>query len=160
MKVDDITPIVVGVDGSPSADRALSWAVDEAIIRGCPVHVINAWDYEPLADWAEKSGKTALMRSEALVDSALRAAAVGRLEFPVVIRKSLRGDPSDVLAEAARGNALLVVGSHAGHRVRDLVLGSTSSRCVIHASVPVVVVPGVAVHVAPVPELGHAADHG
>jgi nucleotide-binding universal stress UspA family protein len=160
MKVDDITPIVVGIDGSPAADHALGWAVDEAIIRGCPVHVVNAWDYEPLTDWAETAGKIALMRSETLVDTALRAAAVGRLEFPVVIRKSLRGDPPEVLAEAARGNALLVIGTHGGHRVRDLVLGSTSSLCLLHASVPVVMIPFEPARVATAPEAGHAADHG
>ncbi|HWO67100.1 MAG TPA: universal stress protein [Umezawaea sp.] len=160
MKLDDITPIVVGVDGSPASDRALRWALDEAVIRGCPVHVVNAWDYEPLADWAETAGKTALTRSETLVGAALRAAAVGRLEFPVVIRKSLRGNPAEVLAEAARGNALLAVGSHSGHRVRDLVLGSTSALCLLHVTVPVVVIPFAAARTAPAPEADHAADHG
>ena len=159
MNVDDITPIVVGIDGSPAGDGALRWALDEAIIRGCPVHVVNAWDYEPLSDWAETAGKTALLRSETLVGAALRAAAVGRLEFPVVIRKSLRGNPAEVLAEAARGNALLAVGSHSGHRLRDLVLGSTSSRCLLHASVPVVVIPFAAARTTTAPWTDHATDH-
>ena len=36
-------PIVVGVDGKPASDRALAWAVDEAVTRGCPLHVVNVW---------------------------------------------------------------------------------------------------------------------
>jgi nucleotide-binding universal stress UspA family protein len=160
MKADEMTPIVVGVDGSAAADHALRWALDEGVIRGCPVHVVNAWDYEPLADWSETAAKTALTKSKSLVDDALRAAAVGRLENPVIVRRSLRGDPPEVLVEAARGTALLVVGSHAGHPVRDLVLGSTSLQCLRHSSAPVVMISAKAAHPAPVLKTGHAADHG
>jgi nucleotide-binding universal stress UspA family protein len=132
---------VVGVDGSSAAERALGWAMDEATLRGCPVHVVNAWDYEPLADWAETGEHEARARSEALVETALRSAVVGRREFPEIVRHCLRGNADDVLEATARGAALLVVGSHAGHRLRDIVLGSTSAQCVLRSTVPVVVVP-------------------
>ncbi|MEU4805156.1 universal stress protein [Actinosynnema sp. NPDC023587] len=160
MKAHDTNPIVVGIDGSPAADHALRWALDEGIIRGCPVHVVNAWDYEPLADWSQTAAKTALTRSKALVEESLRAAAVWRLDSPVIVRRSLRGDAPSVLADAARGSALLVVGSHAGHPVRDLVLGSTSTQCLLHASVPVVMIPVKAAHATPALDVDHAADHG
>lgn len=152
-------PIVVGIDGSPSAERAVRWAMDEAVTRGCALHVVNVWDYEPLADWTMTTEQDARARSEALIDDALRIASVGRLELPEIIRRSLRGVPSDVLAREAHDAELLVVASHAGHRLRKIVLGSTSTDLVRHATVPVVVIP--AHHeVAGAPEVGHAADHG
>src|SRR5688500_18073613 len=137
----DIKPIVVGIDGSPSAQRALGWAMDEAMIRGCAVHVINAWDYEPLADWAQTAEQAARAKSESVVDDAVRADAVGRHDFPEIVRRSLRGTAAEVLENAAQDADLLVVASHTGRRLRDIVLGSTSAHCVLHSATPVVVIP-------------------
>jgi len=39
--------IVVGVDGSPGAQAALRWALQEARLRSAPVHVVLAWRYHP-----------------------------------------------------------------------------------------------------------------
>lgn len=36
-------PIVVGVDGSTGAQRALMWALSEARRLNAPVHVVHAW---------------------------------------------------------------------------------------------------------------------
>lgn len=35
--------IVVGVDGSPRAERALEWAIEEARLRGASVNIIYAF---------------------------------------------------------------------------------------------------------------------
>jgi nucleotide-binding universal stress UspA family protein len=37
------TTIVVGVDGSDHADRALAWAIDEAKLRTARMRVVTAW---------------------------------------------------------------------------------------------------------------------
>jgi nucleotide-binding universal stress UspA family protein len=37
--------IVVGVDESSRAMRALRWAVDEARLRGVPLYVVTAWEF-------------------------------------------------------------------------------------------------------------------
>lgn len=134
-------PIVVGVDGTPAGERALAWAMDEATRRELPLHVVNAYAYEPLADWAMTSEQYARARSEALVEDALRAAAVGRLEFPRIIRHCVRGPAAEALEGLARGASMLVVASHSGNRLRQVLLGSTSAHCVRHATVPVVVLP-------------------
>ncbi|MFJ6671205.1 universal stress protein [Actinosynnema sp. NPDC091369] len=134
-------PIVVGVDGSPAGERALSWAMDEAMQRKLPLHVVHAYQYEPLADWAMTSEHDVQARSEALVDDALRAAAVGRLEFPRIIRHCVRGPAAEALETQARRASMLVVASHSGSRLRQVLLGSTSAHCVRHATVPVVVLP-------------------
>jgi len=134
-------PIVVGVDGTPASDQALRWAMDEATLRDCPLHVVHAWTFEPMVDWNETSAQERMRQSEALLDGAVQAALEGRPEQPEIERRSLRGDAAEVLEEASKGAALLVVASHAGHRLRQIVMGSTSMHCVRHSSVPVVVIP-------------------
>jgi nucleotide-binding universal stress UspA family protein len=42
-------PIVVGTDGSPQAEKAVSWAADEAALRARPlriVHAVERWLYD------------------------------------------------------------------------------------------------------------------
>ncbi|GAA1331598.1 universal stress protein [Saccharothrix algeriensis] len=137
-------PIVVGIDGSPAGERALRWAMDEAVRRGAPLHVVNAYAYEPLADWTATTEQDARARSESLVEDALRAVAVGRSEFPRIIRRCVRGPAAEALEEQARGAAMLVVAAHGGSRFRQVLLGSTSAHCVRHATTPVVVLPATA----------------
>ncbi|MGM1065269.1 universal stress protein [Saccharothrix sp. Mg75] len=138
------SPIVVGIDGTPAGERALRWAVDEALQRNAPLHVVHAYAYEPLVDWTMMTEQDARARSEALVGEALRAAAVGRAEFPEVVRHSVRGPAADALEVRARDAAMLVVAAHGGSRFRQVLLGSTSAHCVRHATVPVVVLPATA----------------
>ncbi|WUD29635.1 universal stress protein [Lentzea sp. NBC_00516] len=134
-------PIVVGVNGTPASDEALRWAMDEATLRNCRLHVGHAWISEPLVDWNETSARNELSLSETLVDAAVRAALIGRVQPPEIEPRSLRGDAAEVLEEASKDAALLVVASPTGHRLRQVVLGSTSMHCVRHSSVPVVVIP-------------------
>src|SRR2546423_15337136 len=44
-------PIVVGVDGHETGRRALEWALREARSRNCPVEVVHAWTFDPMADY-------------------------------------------------------------------------------------------------------------
>jgi nucleotide-binding universal stress UspA family protein len=41
--------IVVGVDGSEAAQRALGWALDEARLRQAAVVVVHAWNHRSSA---------------------------------------------------------------------------------------------------------------
>lgn len=134
-------PVVVGVDGTRASNRALTWAMDEAVARGCPLHVVNAWNYEPLADWREVTAQQAEAESNALIDEAVRVASQGRAQLPEVVRLSVRGYAAEALEHASRDAALLVVASHTDHRIRHAVLGSTSTHVVRHARTPVVVIP-------------------
>lgn len=150
-------PIVVGIDGTSVSERALQWAMDEALVRNCPLHVVHAWNYEPLADWTQTDAARGMSASEALVENALRAAVAGRADVPEVVRRSVRGDAAEVLEQQSVGAAMLVVATHSGHWLRKTVLGSTSTHCVRHSSAPVVVIP---VQREARTEQGHAADHG
>lgn len=134
-------PIVVGVDGTRASNRAVAWAMDEAVVRGRPLHVVNAWNYEPLADWREVTAQQAEAESKQLIDEAVRVVSNGRAELPEIVVRSARGYAAGVLEEASKGAALVVVASHTGHRIRQVVLGSTSMHVVRHAHAPVVVIP-------------------
>ncbi|QUF05503.1 universal stress protein [Actinosynnema pretiosum subsp. pretiosum] len=138
-------PIVVGVDGTTDGERALVWALDEAATRGCPLHVVSAWDYEPLADWTEQAETLARRRAETIMDNALRRAA-DRPQPPAVVRRAVRGPAAEVLESEATGAAMLVLAAHTGGGLRRsafgrALLGTTSTHCVRRAPAPVVVLP-------------------
>ncbi|MCX2949138.1 universal stress protein [Lentzea sp. NEAU-D7] len=134
-------PIVVGIDGTPASDQALEWALDEAVVRECPLHVVHAWTFEALTDWTETTEQRMRSESEALIEKAVRTASEKRQEMPEIVRRSLRGDAAETLERASEGAAMLVVASHTGRRIRQIVLGSTSMHVVRHAHAPIVVIP-------------------
>src|SRR5688572_17187715 len=104
--------IVVGVDGSEGAARALRWAVEEAALRGAKVQAVQAWHipyldlgaYVPTLDPAvfEEGARKVLDEAVEAVDSSAMAAPIER-----VIRQGTAGM---VLIDAAKGADLLVVG--------------------------------------------------
>ncbi|GAA1331399.1 universal stress protein [Saccharothrix algeriensis] len=136
-----VAPIVVGVDGTPAGERALRWAVDEAVRWDAPLHVVNAYQYEPLADWTEEVEERIRAESLEVIDGALDAVCAGRPRLPSISRLCVRGPAAEVLEASARGAVMLVVAAHGGSRLRRIVLGSTSAHCVRHATSPVVVLP-------------------
>ena len=123
-------PIVVGVDGSEEAARALDWALDEALARGCGVRAVHAWVFEPLSDWAPAAMREAEQWAAAELAKAVAAVLAGRAENPPVEQVSAEGGPAEVLVRHSQGAALLVVAGHRGERLRKAVLGSVSDACV------------------------------
>ncbi len=146
--------IVVGTDGSPSAQRAVRWALGEARLRGEPLTVLHAWLAPLIAalpePWAV--GAPTFGPSDEQVYDSLRSAARAILDAEVEEARrrepglDVRGElveahPATALLEAAREADLLVVGSRGHGGFTGLLLGSVSSQCVHHAPCPVVVVP-------------------
>jgi nucleotide-binding universal stress UspA family protein len=141
-----MSTIVVGVDGSEGALEALRFAIEEARARGASMAAINAWHVPPMAYGAgfvpttvdfegyRTIAHSALERSLEEVDAAGSGISV--------TTHVSEGQPAEVLLEAARDAALLVVGSRGLGGFRGLLLGSVSQQCVHHAPCPVVVVPG------------------
>ncbi|SDM35798.1 universal stress protein [Allokutzneria albata] len=133
--------IVVGVDENESGRAALVWALEEAALRGATVLAVNAWNHEPLSDFAFTSAEAVREGSRTLLAEAVAAA---REQVPAAVAvetRSVSGSPSVRLLEAAEDAALLVVGSHRGGLLREVMLGSCAAACVRHATVPVVVIP-------------------
>ncbi|SDM42815.1 universal stress protein [Allokutzneria albata] len=133
--------IVVGVDESEAGRAALVWAMEEAVLRGATVTAVNVWSHEPLSDFAFTTTDAVREASEKLLDDAVAAAREKVTTAVGVQHVSVSGSPTTRLLEAAENAALLVVGSHRGGLVREVMLGSCSAACVRHATVPVVVIP-------------------
>jgi nucleotide-binding universal stress UspA family protein len=138
---DDRTDIVVGVDDSESSVAALVWAIREARIRGSRVRALHAWRHEPLAEFAFADPEDAIRASNELLDRQIGLAVAQAGDDVEVSARGVPGTPAAVLlAEVAEGE-LLVVGSHRGGFLRQVVLGSCSAACLRHAHTPVVVIP-------------------
>lgn len=122
--------VVVGIDGSPGAARALDWAAREAEARGVPLHVVVA-EAEPSAEGAGQ---------RELDHATLRC----RQRSPeLVVTGAVRPEsPGAALFSAADDAELLVVGrSGRGGRV-GAHLASVPAAVLRFAPCPVVVVAG------------------
>lgn len=136
--------IVVGLDGSEYARRAVRWAAAEARTHRYELHVVTAFDPPDLVgvpgarfpveriDESEERAHSHQQRwlSEALNDEPDLAP----------ITEVRVGRPAEQLLEVARGADLLVVGSRGRGGFRGLLLGSVSLQCVTHADCPVAVI--------------------
>jgi nucleotide-binding universal stress UspA family protein len=136
-------PVVVGVDGSPAAQAALSWAADEARRRGRPLAVISAWYREPGIVIGPLPAEIGMELTPERLDAAQQAVLdhavkdVTDVELHTVV---VHGDPRVELTRASGNAELLVVGNRGRGPFVEAILGSVSSYCVHHALCPVVVV--------------------
>ena len=142
---DAMKTIVVGVDGSHGAKKALKFAIEEARVRGAALKAVAVWQ-TPAAVYG--SGMMPVLVDPAeqrqIVQDALDrsleevgAAAAGVSVTPVV----REGQPVEVLVAEARNADLLVVGTRGRGGFKGLLLGSVSQQCAHHATCPVAIVP-------------------
>jgi nucleotide-binding universal stress UspA family protein len=137
--------IVVGVDGSDSSRAALSWAADEAQIRGDYVVAVLAWMPTVIVagPWPAMVPIPAPEEDEAEARKALATVVrdvLGHIPKVEVEPRVMHGPPAPALIEAARDAQLLVVGSRGHGGFTGLLLGSVSQQCAQHADCPVVIV--------------------
>ena len=162
--------IVVGVDASPDARRALAWAAAEASLRQAVLQVVHAYHSKNLAapvyfasthTYDAAVGATgepppeltaSVHRREAF-EEAVRSQAdelleallgeLGETVSGVEVQRTVVGDrhPAEALVQLSVDAELLVVGSRGRGGFSELLLGSVSHAAVLHAVCPVVVVP-------------------
>lgn len=138
-------PIVVGIDGSANARRALDVATTLATATDAELVVVHAFGL--LTDIGGQ--RVPLAGHETEVAERLRHEWCAHLDDVEGLRWQARfefGPPSDVLLRVADATdpSFLVVGSRGVEDRPERLLGSTSHRVVHHADGPVVVVPPVA----------------
>ncbi len=148
---------VLGSDGSDCAHHAALWAVRHAPGRADTVRVAAAWNI-PAAPSLAPMGSSVpswdVRTMEAAAAASADAAAVrvrSELELSldpvdpkdaILVETDVREGPtSSVLINAAHEAELLILGSRGLGGFSRLVLGSTSSQCATHASVPTAIVP-------------------
>jgi nucleotide-binding universal stress UspA family protein len=131
--------IVVGVDGSPASIRALKWALDQAVLNGAAVEVINAWQYPQVpGGLASAMGVDFSATAEQILQNAVES--VGAPTDSVTMRTVL-GHPVQVLVDASGDADLLVVGSRGHGGFVGMLLGSVSGQVSTYAQCPTVIVP-------------------
>ncbi|HTJ37837.1 MAG TPA: universal stress protein [Dactylosporangium sp.] len=116
--------VVVGMDGSQEAERALEFGFEEAEFRGTGLTALHAYDRDD-----EQRG---------LVETTSRWAE----KYPDVDVRyhGVHGRPAEALADRSAGAELLVVGSRGRGGFAGLLLGSVSQATIHHAACPVAVI--------------------
>ncbi len=139
--------VIVGVDGSETARKAVRWAAREAKLRRMKLELVSAWEI-PIYSYASRYGfpaiseemmKSLTARAEGHLAEALDEARAEAREVQIETIAA-EGQPAKVLVEVAKGADLLVVGSRGLGGFRELLLGSVSQQCAQHAACPVVIV--------------------
>jgi nucleotide-binding universal stress UspA family protein len=127
-------PVVVGVDGSAAAERAVGTAFEEATRGGVGLLAVEVRRPREagLADFLESAHRDA---SEAL------AGWSEKYPDTEVQWEVLTGDPALMLVTASQQARCLVVGTRGLGGFRGMLLGSTSRGLVHRAHCPLLVVP-------------------
>jgi nucleotide-binding universal stress UspA family protein len=137
---------VVGIDGSDCAENALRWAEANAPGRATALELVTAWQ-TPVSGAYPMSGPVVAQFDD---DDLRRAAAAEverlaertRTEVAMPVQPLVgHGSAATVLLDAATEGSMLVIGSRGRGGFARLLLGSTSTQCATHATVPTVVVP-------------------
>ncbi len=133
--------IIVGVDASEHATRAVRWAVEEARLRGAGLEVVHAVHQPDIAampavlpmpthEQLEQAGNQLVDELLAEVDTS-----------GVTVTRDVRsGGAAGVICHRAADADLVVVGARGLGGFRGLLLGSVTQQVVAHSPKPVVVV--------------------
>jgi len=129
---EQFTPasIVVGIDGSRTAVRAALWAIDEAISRDVPLHLVAVAN----SPAARADAELAVRAATAAVE------ATGR---PVDLdSRVLDGEPTPILLTHSGTAAMVCVGAVGRRHFDRHRVGSTTGALVAAAHCPIAVVRG------------------
>jgi len=125
-----LASIVVGIDGSRTAVRAALWAIDEAISRDVPLHLVAVAN----SPAARADAELAVRAATAAVE------ATGR---PVDLdSRVLDGEPTPILLTHSGTAAMVCVGAVGRRHFDRNRLGSTTGALVAAAHCPIAVVRG------------------
>ncbi len=143
--------IVAGIDGSTQSQRALQWAVDEAVAHEWEVEAVYVFEHTPSwqlyaygegvamggEQWTQESREATARTAQALVDEAI-AAVHNPHGVPVhaVVVEDRR--PARALVERSATAQMLVIGSRGRGGFAGLLLGSVGQQCAQYARCPLV----------------------
>lgn len=117
-----VNRMLIAFDGGPSAQKAVEYAARKPLLKGLACDLLTIGNDDPAT----------LKRVEAAA-STLRAAG---FEVTTGVRE---GQPEEVIAEHVRRNGidLLVMGAYGHSRIRNLLIGSTTTEMLRSCLVPV-----------------------
>jgi nucleotide-binding universal stress UspA family protein len=128
--------IVVGVDGSAAAEKALIWAAETAARDGAHLVIAHGDSAKPV----EAPPGTGVDYHHQLLREAIATAVEvsGACNISTLLRAE---HPSQLLLELSQTADLVVVGSRGAGAVAGTLLGSVAHKVAAHGRCPVVVVP-------------------
>jgi nucleotide-binding universal stress UspA family protein len=138
--------ILVAIDGSENALRALDFSVRQAQLE--PAAELHVLTVEPPAStftaWeiyvtAENLQHIAAERAQAILDAAAKQLAERGCRFTV---ERLTGEPAETIARRAAelGCESITMGTHGFGALGILIMGSVAQKVLHHAKVPVTLV--------------------
>jgi nucleotide-binding universal stress UspA family protein len=140
--------IVVGTDGSETANEAVRQAAALAAALRARVHLVCV--YEPVPSAQEQQSEVDIhaeagwvLRPREAVDSTLAAAAAVFTAAGVTVDLyAQRGDPADAILDVAeeRGADLIIVGNRGRAGAKRFLLGSVPNRISHHAPCAVLII--------------------
>jgi nucleotide-binding universal stress UspA family protein len=136
------TSIVVGIDGSPTAEKALSRAIELARAFGARLHVVSAYEPVPArvsgAPAAEEYVVSPSFKADAVLERALDVAGAKDL---AVEQHAPKGAAADALVSVAEETSaeLIVMGS-VGMTGPKRIFGSVPNRVAHRAPCDVLIV--------------------
>jgi len=138
--------ILVAIDGSETALRALDFAVQQArLAPTAELHVLNAqptlsnYTAAEIYVTAERIRQVATERSRAILDAAAERLQSAGCSFAL---EQTEGDPAETIARRAAelGCESITMGTHGLSSFGILFMGSVAQRVVHYATVPVTLV--------------------
>jgi nucleotide-binding universal stress UspA family protein len=124
-------PIVVGVDDSDAAHRALAWAAQDAAARNAPVRVVCVY---------HGSDEAAGLAEHLIADAMDRLKTI----HPDVVAEgaTIEGDAVHVLLDESKRARVVVVGASRRKALGSSALGSVTGAVAAHSEAPVVALCG------------------
>ena len=121
-KFTPIDRFLIAYDGGPSVERALRFVIEDPLLREIPCEILRAGKIDDKAKWY-------------LEEAAAKLREAG---FEVNVR-AVGGEPEDVISTVIREEKipLLVMGAYGHSRIRQFILGSTTTEMIRTCQVPV-----------------------
>ncbi len=140
--------VIVGVDNSHASTRAVEFAVERAQKNGWKLVLVNVIPWSPFSfnTPAENDERHAQRQKELeyantqIIEPMLAIATNGKIEAEADVR---HGNSADTLLDFVTEHKAIhvIVGRTGDSGLRNVFFGSTTSRLIQHADVPVTVVP-------------------
>jgi nucleotide-binding universal stress UspA family protein len=134
---DRTRAIVVGIDGSATSQRALTWALAEGAARGIPVTVLHAWSTLTAGDGMTCPSEES---AEQFLHNRIAEAATDLPVLPAMVTMVTAGSAARTLVDLSSGACMLVLGQSRRAAATGILAGSVGAICARRAHCPVVIV--------------------
>lgn len=139
--------ILVAIDGSDLAEKAMKQAIELAAVIGAKLQILNVtapWSTLAMGEVAvmfppQEYEQSVAAGAEALLERARTEAKASGLDAETV--HVVDPQPYMAIIDTAKGRGcdLIVMGSHGRRGIAGLLLGSETSKTLTHSSIPVLV---------------------